>query len=195
VNTSSRSVSGRNRIAWLLILAIVGLPIAIYLANPLRTGSRDARARVLGLITFRVASGNMEPTLRKDDIVLINVWAYARTDPVAGDIVAYQVPGAEGSTIARVVATAGSEVRIADGIVLVDGVAVREPWRHRLPPDPDETVMNADAIRIRPGYLFAMSDNPAYRGHGLDVGHVQRGQVIGRFSRRLTGDEAARGDH
>ncbi|MGY1826368.1 signal peptidase I [Blastococcus sp. SYSU DS0541] len=84
---------------------------------------------VLGLFPVqlvRVASGSMAPTLDVGDLVLVLRWPVSvdRWDVVVAD------PAAPGTAplVKRVVAFGGESVAVEDGVLVVDGAAVCEPW-------------------------------------------------------------------
>ena len=83
--------------------------------------------RVQLLDTVTVSSDSMTPTVCTGDTVLLH-----RLDggqPVrVDDIVTFANPQGGGRVIKRVVALAGQAVAIADSLLMVDGVAVDEPY-------------------------------------------------------------------
>lgn len=139
MSTTSRGESVKS-LAW-EILQTVALTILIFVG---------VRALVQN---FRVEGASMEPTLHRDQYIVINKVAYARLDalPVAsafgaeptpssppkyvfggpqrGDIVVFRAPGSSDKDfIKRVLALPGEQVRVSSGNVFVNGKQIEEPY-------------------------------------------------------------------
>ena len=90
---------------------------------------------------YEIPSGSMEETIMVGDMVFSEKVSYYFRDPEPGDIVTFQDPEIPGRVlIKRCIAVGGQTVDIndEDGLVYVDGVALREPYtaacpRTRLP--------------------------------------------------------------
>ena len=90
---------------------------------------------------YAVPTGSMEKTIMTGDRVYAEKVSYLFRDPQPGDIVTFQDPEIPGRVlIKRCIAVGGQTVDIndEDGLVYVDGVALREPYtaacpRTRLP--------------------------------------------------------------
>jgi signal peptidase I len=114
---------------------------------PSRIGTAGAVMLVLSLVVYapsywlltHVASPldiprSMRP-FHEGDILLCNRWAYSRSAPRPGDVVAYELPGGihfnqdgghiqhvlAGHSVDRILAGPGAEVRCEDGQLYVDG--------------------------------------------------------------------------
>jgi signal peptidase I len=84
--------------------------------------------------TFYIPSGSMEPTLRPDDVLLVNEFAYRFHAPHAGDIVVFRPPIPSSSQfIKRVIAVPGDTLRIHNGGVFVNGIRLHEPYEMQAP--------------------------------------------------------------
>lgn len=89
---------------------------------------------------FRIPSGSMEPTLRVGDFLLVNKQSYApsgRLDRLAlpparverGDLAVFHFPvDPKMHVVKRVVGLPGDRIRMRGGRVLVNGVALAEPY-------------------------------------------------------------------
>jgi signal peptidase I len=85
--------------------------------------------------TFYIPSESMQPTLQQRDVLLVNEFAYRLGAPHRGDIVVFRPPIASTSSfIKRVIAVPGDTLRIDNGVVYVNGHALREPYIAQ-PPD------------------------------------------------------------
>ena len=79
--------------------------------------------------TFYIPSESMQPTLQQRDVLLVNEFAYRLGAPHRGDIVVFRPPIASTSSfIKRVIAVPGDTLRIENGVVYVNGKAMREPY-------------------------------------------------------------------
>ena len=77
---------------------------------------------------FLVPSGSMEPTLHAGDHVLVDKLAYRSGLPARGDLIVFHRPRTGEIMLKRVVAVAGDQVGIEDGVLHVNGRAKPEPF-------------------------------------------------------------------
>jgi signal peptidase I len=138
-NTSSRGESVKSLI-WEVLQTVI-LTILIFVA---------VRAIVQN---FRVEGASMEPTLHRDQYIVINKVAYSRLDgtpvspllgaesnpsstpkyvfggPQRGDIIVFKAPGStDKDFIKRVMGLPGEKVRVSAGNVLINGQKIEEPY-------------------------------------------------------------------
>ena len=85
--------------------------------------------------TFYIPSGSMEPTLRKNDRVVVNKLSYDMHAVHRGDIVVFTTPPGVNKSfkdlVKRIVGLPGETVQGRDGKVLVNGTVLPEKY---LPP-------------------------------------------------------------
>jgi len=80
---------------------------------------------------FVVPTGSMEPTIEIQDRIIANKFIYWFREPEVGDVVVLDDPTGEVDTlIKRVVAVGGQTVDLVDGQVVVDGIALEEPYTY-----------------------------------------------------------------
>ena len=145
---------------------------------------------------FVVDGGSMEPTFSSGQMLIVNKLAYSEFDlgwvPVVGsddwrpfgelevgDVIVFEFPhGQDRDFIKRVVALGGQTVEVRDEQVLVDGVALVEPYltdlsRYRYGPE-----------TVPPGHLFVLGDarNNSYDSHSW--GMLEQSFIIGRVEVR-----------
>jgi signal peptidase I len=128
---------------------------------------------------FRVEGASMEPTLHRDQYIVINKVAYSRIDgtpisplvgaeanpsstppryifggPQRGDIIVFKAPGSSDKDfIKRVMGLPGEQVRVSNGSVLINGDRLDEPYiRYRASYD-------FDTRTIPPRQYFVLGDN------------------------------------
>lgn len=136
--------------------------------------------------TFYIPSISMIPTLQVSDMLLVNELDYHLHPPRVGDVAVFTPPIQSGGDafIKRVIGVAGDTIRIANGIVYRNGVALNEPYENQAPDydlviahygiyvngQPlDPSVANVpprsdwtSPDRIPPGFVFMLGDNRNY---------------------------------
>ena len=100
----------------------------------------------------RVDGFSMLPTLHDGEYVLVNRLAYRSGLPERGDIIVFLSPVNDQDLIKRVIGLPGDQVRVDDGQVLVNGVALDEPYIAAAPLYQGEWTVEA-------GDLFVLGDN------------------------------------
>jgi signal peptidase I len=129
---------------------------------------------VLPVQMIRVGAGSMAPTLGAGDLVVIVRWPSSvdRWDVVVAE------PAGPGSDrlVKRVVALGGESVAIEDGVLVVEGTPVCEPWSD--PADQDGVWFGP--VRVPDGEVFLLGDD---RGDSIDsraFGPVGEDRIAGR---------------
>ncbi|HEX3465677.1 MAG TPA: signal peptidase I [Candidatus Elarobacter sp.] len=141
-------------LALIAVFAIVRVAISIRPETPVVAGagepSKGASVRtvvreyldafiVAGLValflitfvvrTFFIPSGSMEPTLQISDVLLVNEFEYRFTKPHEGDIVVFPPPTpSPNDFIKRTIGLPGDNIRVHNGVVYRNGVALVEPY-------------------------------------------------------------------
>jgi signal peptidase I len=149
---------------------------------------------------FFIPSGSMHDTLLEGDRVMVNKLAYRFGDPSRGDVIVFDNPqeaNQDGETIfgalvrhvaeslglsspdsaliKRVIAVGGETIEIRDNQVLVDGVALDEPYvkeGSRMPLYGPFTVPE--------GQVFVMGDNRSQSTDSRVFGPIREDSIIGR---------------
>jgi signal peptidase I len=130
--------------------------------------------------SIRVQQQSMRPTLEVDDVVLIDQTA---TDFHAVDLIAFlprsETPELTPPFLKRVVAVGGDSVAIRDGLVLVNGTALTEPYAS----GPTGATGDQEAWQVPVGTVFVLGDN---RDNSTDsrsatIGPVAVSSIIGRI--------------
>ena len=128
-----------------------------------------------------VPTTSMTPTLRPGDHVLANKLAYRFGDPRRGDLVVFRPRGAGGLMLKRIVAIGGDSVGLEDGVLHVNGHAVREPFvDHRLV---DSVYFGP--VRVPSGAVFVMGDRRSDSLDSRTFGPVPRRRILGRVDLRI----------
>jgi signal peptidase I len=85
--------------------------------------------------TYYIPSVSMVPTLQVGDVLLVDEIAYRLHAPQPGDVAVFAppVPAHGDEFVKRVIGTPGDTLRIADGVVYRNGVALHEPYVNQPP--------------------------------------------------------------
>ena len=143
---------------------------------------------------FSIPSGSMNPTLYKDDRILVNKLSYHLHNVNRGDVVVFNTPASTGldptikHLVKRVIGLPGEVVQIHDCNVYVDGSRLDEPYTKGVctseppqalgPADPDgdgKVVVPANSV-------FVMGDNrqPGQSRDSRFWGFVPDDLIVGR---------------
>ena len=111
------------------------------------------------LEAFRVPSESMVPTLEVGDRFLANKFIYRMSEPERGDVIVFRsVEGGDEDLVKRIVAVAGDEVSVENGVLRVNGEPQDEPYTNKGFPD-DGSFFGP--TRVPEGEVFVMGDNRA----------------------------------
>jgi len=84
--------------------------------------------------TFFIPSGSMIPTLQIHDVLLVNEFQYRFAKPAHEDVVVFPPPiPSPNDFIKRLIGAPGDTLRVHDGIVYRNGVALNEPYEAQKP--------------------------------------------------------------
>jgi signal peptidase I len=135
--------------------------------------------------TFGVEQTSMESTLEPGQEVIVDRLTPLFSPYKRGDIVVFAAPEQTGRPeplIKRVIGVGGDRVEVRDGIVLVNGEALDEPYTFEGEP----TDATGSAAWVVPaGWLFVLGDHRAVSVDSRVFGPVPISSVIGRAWLRL----------
>ncbi len=125
---------------------------------------------------IRVESVSMQPTLFAGNFVVVNKLAYRFGEPSRGDIIVFEYPPdpMQDPYIKRVIGLPGEQVQIRDGKVIIDGIAIQEPYLV------GDTQQEGEAWSIPEDSLFVMGDNRGNSSDSRSWGFVPLENVIGK---------------
>jgi signal peptidase I len=130
---------------------------------------------------FYIPSSSMEPTLDVGDRVLVNKLSYRLHDVNRGDLVVFELPEgqSEGARdlIKRVIALPGETVEGRDGVVVIDGRVLDEPYL------PEGARTEAfDPVEVPEDQVFVMGDNrsPGGSRDSRIFGPIAQDDIVGR---------------
>jgi signal peptidase I len=144
-DTPTGSPSAPPALQWKPILVDLLETVVLAFVLFLVINALSARVRVDGL--------SMLPTLKDGEFVLVNRLAYRIGEPARGDIVVFRsTTNFDLDLIKRIIGVPGDDVRVAGGRVIVNGLALSEPYINAEPRYSGEW-------SVPQGYLFVLGDN------------------------------------
>lgn len=132
--------------------------------------------------TVEMSGDSMEPEIYSGQRVWVNRLAYQMSQPARDDVIVFY--GGAGRTrtyVKRVVAVGGDTVRIADGILYVNGEAQDDSEYDRM----RDAGIAAQEITLQSGEFFVLGDNRnnSEDSRSANIGLVTRDRVMGRVWR------------
>lgn len=149
---------------------------------------------------FFIPSASMRDTLLEGDRVMVNKLAYRFGEPHRGDIIVFASPleppddsesflaavlrhvgealgvsTPDSALIKRVIATEGETIEIVDNAVLVDGVAIDEPYLGA-----NVRMGDFGPMKVPQGHVFVMGDNRNQSEDSRRFGPISVGRIVGR---------------
>lgn len=142
-----------------------------------------AVALVLRAVLFQaywIPSESMEPTLQRDDRVLVNRLSYQFGDVGRGDVVVFERPPGQPDNgikdlIKRVIALEGETVEGRNGQVVVDGVALDEGYVAEAGP-----IGDFGPVVVPDDHVFVLGDNRHNSVDSRVFGPIDDDSIIGR---------------
>ncbi|NLX19402.1 MAG: signal peptidase I [Desulfobulbus sp.] len=125
------------------------------------------------LVPLRIEGQSMEPTYKDGSFTFCWRGRYLFSNPGHGDVVAIRFAGRQVVLLKRIIALAGETVEFRDGVLLVNGRQVEEPYISR--PFP----WNLPPRKVEPGKVYVVGDNrsvPLERHH---MGQVDVQRILG----------------
>jgi signal peptidase I len=125
----------------------------------------------------KVEGTSMMPGLSDQERIFINKFVY-RLQPIdRGDIVVFHYPrDPSKSYIKRVIGVAGDQVRIEDGVVYVNGLALEEPY---VPPAYEDG-RSYPKVVVPPHAYFVLGDHRNLSHDSRDFGPVDEHCIYGK---------------
>lgn len=126
---------------------------------------------------YVVEGPSMRPTLQSGERLVVNKFIYRFQQPQRGEVVVFRYPfDQRRDFIKRVIAVAGDQVEIRDGLVMVNGRVLNEPYIRQ----PTRGIY--PAALVPPGHIFVLGDNRnnSEDSRFPDVGFVPLDLVEGR---------------
>lgn len=107
-----------------------------------------------------VASDSMSPTLYLNTHYIVNKLVYRFREPKRGEIIVFHDPtNFELGTIKRVIAIPGDRIALKEKKVILNDVALAEPYTKYIRQNERLTGDSMETLTIPPGHVFVMGDN------------------------------------
>lgn len=124
---------------------------------------------------YRVQMGSMLPTLKENNLIIVNKITYRFNDPKRGDIVVFRPPnGSKVFYVKRIVALPGETIEIRNGEILINGIPIQEDYISI------ETPGVYGPLTLSKDEYFVMGD---HRNNSLDsreFGPISKESIIGK---------------
>ena len=122
---------------------------------------------------IRIDGSSMEPNLHHGEFVIVSKINYRLGEPQRGDVVVFDFPrNITQEYIKRVIGLPGEEIKIKNGQVFVNGVALTEPYLMMEPRYEGEWLVQEDE-------LFVLGDNRNNSSDSHNWGMVPMENVVG----------------
>jgi signal peptidase I len=122
---------------------------------------------------IRIDGSSMEPNLHHGEFVIVSKVNYRIGEPERGDVVVFDFPrNITQEYIKRIIGLPGEEIRIQEGQIFVDGVALVEPYLKMEPRYEGEWIVSDDE-------LFVLGDNRNNSSDSHNWGMVPMENVVG----------------
>lgn len=141
------------------ICSSVALKLISTISFFLITGLSFANRRTLmGFDIMSMDVRVMEPSVLQGDKFLVDTWIYKNDKPKKGDVVAHSFDGQKGLYLNRIVGVENDIIEIENGIVVVNGQALTEPYVLSLNVTRPES-KDMKKLTVPPEHYFVMGDN------------------------------------
>ena len=128
-----------------------------------------------GLVqNFRVEGRTMSPAIQSGDYLLVSLKSYWLTDPRRGDIVVFKAWDSDKDFIKRVIGIPGDVIEIKKGGILIDGVALEEPYVDQATAD------ELGPITLREDEYYVLGDNRGASNDSRHYGPLPRERIVGK---------------
>lgn len=135
-----------------------------------------------GPLIYRVHGASMTPMLRHGDYLLTRR-IFADTRPLLrGDIVVVSVSTPERSQVKRIIGLPREHIALTDGMLLIDGMRLVEPYLHGLPP---YLGLDESSWRLGAEEYFVMGDNRVHSSDSRAYGPVRAAQIEAKAACRV----------
>jgi signal peptidase I len=125
------------------------------------------------LLPIRTYGPSMLPTYSSGSFHLVNRLTYLLREPRRGDVVAVRLAGWSVVYVKRIIGAPGDRVAIRDGVVVVNGTALDEPYVVQ------RAKWNTREVTLGPDEFFVVGDNRGMRVEQHEFGRVRRERIAG----------------
>jgi len=154
--------------------------------------------RAFVLQAFYIPSESMEPTLHKNDRIMVNKLSYRLHDVRRGDLVVFRRPPNMASSeindlIKRVIALPNETIELRGSDIYIDDQKLTEPYLVEGTPTVNlgwvtgcaNPASERNKCLIPPGHVFVMGDNRTHSSDGRVFGPIDEELIVGRAFVRI----------
>ncbi|WP_245920912.1 signal peptidase I [Melghirimyces profundicolus] len=141
--------------------------------------------RVFLFAPYEVHGESMFPTLKGEELLLVNMWIYDISEPRYGDIIVFHTKENR-DFIKRVIGKPGDRIAVEGGKVIRNGKALIEPYINKQTFAGDRIRKTLPEMVVPKGHLFVMGDNRSNSRDSRDIGAIRISEVVGRADLKLT---------
>ena len=124
---------------------------------------------------YRIEGQSMEPNFQHGQYLLVNKLAYRLGEYRRGDVIVFHYPNNPSQDyIKRVIGLPGDTVEFRDGVLIVNGLTVEEPY------DQVPIARDIPAQTVAPGFLYVLGDNRPASSDTRTWGQLSQEFVIGK---------------
>lgn len=126
---------------------------------------------------YLVEGPSMEPTLHTFERVFVNKLVYRFRAPEPGEIIVLQDPARpQRELIKRVIALEGETIEIKQGIVYVNGQALKEPFINTA----IKSNTSMEPLQVPADHVFVMGDNRGMSFDSRNIGPIAVSKIDGK---------------
>jgi signal peptidase I len=127
---------------------------------------------------YEVHGASMEPTLRGNELLIVNQWIYKVKQPEYGDIIVFHYEDEGRDFIKRVIGLPGDVIEIRNGEILRNSKKINEPY---IPSWMKNSYgENKPRMIVPKGHLYVLGDNRKNSKDSRVIGTVSMDEVVGR---------------
>ena len=135
-----------------------------------------------GLLIYRVEGDSMLPSFFEGDYLLAHCDSALKRPPVRGDVVVALLENCGRSILKRVVGLPGEQIAFSEGMLLINGQKLEEPYLRGLPP---YLGLGNSCFTAGSDEYFVLGDNRARSTDSRHYGPVRPAQIEGKVVCRV----------
>lgn len=135
------------------------------------------------IVSFdRVAGNSMVPTMRTNNLFMVNKLTYIARKPMRGDIAQIIEPTRKSFVIKRIIGLPGEKISFKEGNVYINDVKLNEPYLRENTPTFYNKKADFVSFTIPKNKYFVIGDNRMFSVDSRNYGFVDRLNITGRVS-------------
>ena len=127
------------------------------------------------LLPIKVVGISMAPSYRHGRLNFVNRLAYRTAKPQRGDVVAIRLAGASAALMKRIVGLPGETIAIDQGVVLINGQPLSEPYVKG-----ERALWQEPEKKLAEDEYFVIGDNREMQQGQHDYGRANVSRILGK---------------